>query len=145
MSNLSQFFSGGQKIQIFTSSGTFTPSKPNTQISVLVIGGGKGGNGGGNGGTSSFGALASATGGTVSCGSGDGPAVGYTGVFGFGSGGSGQNSYAGVNSGGSGDCGASTSYYGVVSAAQTVTVGAGGSAGTGAQAGKPGVVIVWFE
>lgn len=97
MSNLSQFFGGGSKFQIFTSSGTWVCPAANTKVHVLCIGGGgRGGFAGGGitiAGTSSFGALVIATGG-VSGSPASGVTGGGGGTSGYCSGKSGTNSIA---------------------------------------------------
>ena len=155
MSSLSQFFSSGQKVQIFTTSGVWSCPTPNTKVHVLAIGGGGTGFDGvavSAGGSSSFGALLSATGGSAATGSpgGLGFSVGQAGasningqggvgLYGFGSGGNGNSAYYG----GGGGSGYVSTYSGVVSTDQVVTVGAGG--GSGVNRGVSGAVIVWWE
>lgn len=161
MSSLSQFFSSGQKVQIFTTSGVWSCPTPNTKVHVLAIGGGgtgynyTTGSAGSAGGSSSFGALLSATGGSAAIdrtgalgfnvgqsGFNGGGGQGGVGLYGFGNGGNGIHydvSYAG----GGGGSGYVSTYSGVVSTDQVVTVGAGG--GSGVNRGGSGAVIVWWE
>lgn len=156
MSSLSQFFSSGQKVQIFTTSGVWSCPTPNTKVHVLAIGGGGNGYIGtttSDGGSSSFGALLSATGGSAAIGSAGGlgfnvgqsgansvAGQGGVGLYGFGSGGNGVYSNGNAGGGGSGYV---NTYSGTVSADQVVTVGAGG--GSGINRGGSGAVIVWWE
>lgn len=168
MSNFAQFsgFSGGgaksSKVQVFVASGTWTCPAANTWVSVVAIGGGGGGLGS-NGGASSFGSLAVAAGGSgslPSSGTGGAGGPGYNrggrgnyvlanaspvagaagiGFLGIGSGGGGTSS--GSESSGGGGSGYVATYAGVVSANQTVTVGAAGdtTSSTGA------VIVYWLE
>ena len=136
MSNLSQFFGGGSKFQIFTSSGTWVCPVANTKVHVLCIGGGGRGGfvGGGTttAGTSSFGVLVTATGGV----SGD-PASGVTGGYGgsgYCSGKSGTDSIATyqIGAGGEGGKGAFGFGSGGHGAEPTATsVGGSGGGGSG--------------
>ena len=160
MSSLSQFFSSGQKVQIFTTSGVWSCPTPNTKVHVLAIGGG--GNGYGamsvsDGGSSSFGALLSAVGGSAAIGGTGGLGFnvgqlglpgsggqGGVGLYGFGSGGNGVGYGAPSGyGGGGGGSGYVSTYSGIVSTDQVVTVGAGG--GSGVNRGGSGAVIVWWE
>lgn len=163
MSDLSQFYGGlgaGWRMQIFVTSGTWVCPEPDTEVSVIVIGGGQGGGGGTTGtspatgsvgGASSFGALVTAPGGSRAAGDGaqrgqDGigqsSTIGYVGtaggagVFGFGAGGAGGqigwfSSASSRASGHGGNSGAVAFYQGTLSANQTVTVGTGGSGSAG--------------
>lgn len=162
MSSLSQFFSSGQKVQIFTTSGVWSCPTPNTKVHVLAIGGGGTGcnfTTGSDGGSSSFGALLSATGGSAAIdntgalgfnvgqsgffGGGTGTGGrGGGGLYGFGSGGNGIHSST-LGSAGGGGSGYVSTYSGAVSTDQVVTVGAGG--GSGVNRGGSGAVIVWWE
>lgn len=161
MSSLSQFFSSGQKVQIFTTSGVWSCPTPNTKVHVLAIGGGGTGYNATTesaGGSSSFGALLSATGGSAAINyigalgfnvgqsgfSGLG-GQGGIGLYGFGSGGNGAYYVIGGNTGvgGGGGSGYVSTYSGTVSTDQVVTVGAGG--GSGVNRGGSGAVIVWWE
>ena len=144
-----------------------------TFVIVEVLGGGGGGAfNGGAGGTSSFGAFCSATGGatnnTGTGGSGTGGDLNITGITGprdsvgsgirltpaasflgaAGAGGVGINYLSGktnVNGGGGGGGGYAREKIlaSSLSASETVTVGAGGTAGTSASAGRDGLVIVY--
>lgn len=159
MSSLSQFFSSGQKVQIFTTSGVWSCPTPNTKVHVLAIGGGgtgfnyPPGSAGSNGGSSSFGALLSATGGSAAIDrtgalgfnvgqGGIGGGLGGVGLYGFGSGGNGVHYDTSYVAGGGGS-GYVNTYSGTVSTDQVVTVGAGG--GSGVNRGGSGAVIVWWE
>lgn len=167
MSSLSQFFSGGQKVQLFTTSGVWVCPSPNTKVHVLAIGGGGQGtdliSGGSAGGSSSFGALLSVSGGSgavsqagalgfnigqsgfngsPSSGVGGQGGQGAAGLYGFGNGGNG-GFQAGYLGGGGGGSGYVNTYSGTVSTDQVVTVGAGG--GSGLLRGGSGAVIVWWE
>ena len=167
MSSLSQFFSGGQKVQLFTTSGVWVCPSPNTKVHVLAIGGGGQGtdftSGGSAGGSSSFGALLSVSGGSGAV--DNSGALGFNigqsgfrgsssagilgqggqgapGLYGFGNGGNGVAVLSNYVGGGGGSGYVST-YSGTVSTDQVVTVGAGG--GSGLLRGGSGAVIVWWE
>lgn len=166
MSSLSQFFSGGQKVQLFTTSGVWVCPSPNTKVHVLTIGGGGQGtdliSGGSTGGSSSFGALLSVSGGSGAVnnagalgfnigqsGFTGSPSAGIIGqggqgapgLYGFGNGGNGSTYSS--SAGGGGGSGYVNTYSGTVSTDQVVTVGAGG--GSGLLRGGSGAVIVWWE
>lgn len=171
-SGLTGIAGGFSNMQVFTSSGTFTVPTGITKAKVTVIGGGGGGSNGtptngGTGGTSSFGAYCSATGGTGNWnpgavgnagGSGSGGdlnlegsrgfAVGQRGLsfYGLSYGGGGQGSTSGGSFGGGGGGGGAIELVTGLTPGGTVsvTVGAGGTAASGAGAGTAGVVIVEY-
>ncbi len=162
-------------VQVFTASGTYTPTSGVSKALIMVKGGGGGGQGttaGSQGGTTSFGSLVTAEGGY---GGGDGSrggsaATGATwvepggpaypapaGVTAAGGGrGGGQQGFSpvansggggpGFNSGGAGYGGGEgcTAWRWHTSSpgSQTVTIGAGGAAGSGATPGASGICVV---
>lgn len=146
------------KFQLFTSGGTWTCPAADTQGYAIAIAAGGGGGAlsgaGSQGGTSSFGAIASATGGLGGLQAGatyDKNPVPETGYFGFGSGGEGAPPSSANAFGGGGKRGNVTAANFTTSSNQTVTIGAGGAAGAAgagenAEAGEAGAVLVyWWE
>lgn len=143
-------------IQVFTGSGTYTPSAGITGVIVFIVGGGGGGGGQGSGtgagtagGTSSFGALCSATGGggghdggTSIANAGGAGGAGSGGDLNFtGGGGGGGGSGAGGNGNGGGAGGNSFFGGGAQGGASTIAAGnygAGGSGGGVAGSGNSG-------
>lgn len=168
--NGSAWITQGGKMQmnrtVITGSTTFSKDARCVMVDVIVIGGtggARGQSGPGNGGTSSFGAHCSATGSTAETGTNNStPGVGSGGDLNL-SGFNGRGNTSGVglsipgivvgnvwgvgaeNSGSNFSAGAGASKKRILAASlaanETVTVGAGGSAG-GGTAGNQGVVIV---